>query len=62
MGVGRPIARTNFYEIEMKRLEVKWGGGKRPNERTGSEKTGRVYPRRIELGLRRVYLIAVLLH
>ncbi len=39
MGVGRPIARTNFYEIEMKRLEVKWGGGKRPNARTGSEKT-----------------------
>ena len=38
MGVGRPIARTNFYEIEMKRLEVKWGGGKRPNARTGSEK------------------------
>ena len=31
MGVGRPITRTNFYEIEMKRLEVKWGGGKRPN-------------------------------
>ena len=39
MGVGRPIARTNFYEIEMKRLEVKWGGGKRPNAiTTGSEK------------------------
>ena len=43
MGVGRPIARTNFYEIEMKRLEVKWGGGKRPNAITGSEKTGRVF-------------------
>ena len=43
MGVGRPIARTNFYEIEMKRLEVKWRGGKRPNARTGSEKTGRVF-------------------
>ena len=44
MGVGRPITRTNFYQIEMKRLEVKWGGGKRPNARTtGSEKTGRVF-------------------
>ena len=61
--MGRPITRTNFYQIEMKRLEVKWGGGKRPNARTTrSEKTARVYPRRIELGLRRVYLIAVLLH
>ena len=43
MGAGRPIARTNFYEIEMKTLEVKWEGGKRPNTITGSEKTGRVF-------------------
>ena len=43
MGVGRPIARTNFYEIEMKRLEVKWEGRKRPNAITGSEKTGCVF-------------------
>ena len=44
MGVGRPITRTNFYEIEMKRLEVKWGGGKRPNAIiTGREKTGHVF-------------------
>ena len=44
MEVGRPIARTNFYEIEMKMLEVKWGGGKRPNTiTTGSEKTGHVF-------------------
>ena len=42
--MGRPITRTNFYEIEMKRFEVKWGGGKRPNARTsGSEKTSRVF-------------------
>ena len=41
--MGRPIARTDFYEIEMKRLEVKWGGGKRPNAITGSEKTGSVF-------------------